>query len=317
MFRYDPPLFWRSLLEARVHMQESIPSLALVAVLSALTAGCCSSFRPAGVAGFPDSQQLVGRTSLVSPRPDRVSFDQSAARPETTGAITPHVAASGHVSSRLPESPSPALTRLQSVDNDYPNDIGIARFDEDLPVLTRVPPLESLDTNSWPQCQAHLHDLFGDVLTDHRNYYSGGNLGALAVGVGVAAAMANTKLDRSLRNSYQKNVRDVYTDEYSEAIHTPTVLGNGYVAIPVFAGAALVGSWFDDLPLADVTGELAQRNLRTVLVGAPPCWRCKWSPAAPARARPTTAPSGDLFRTSTASADTASWTPCPSSARLR
>jgi len=243
---------------SRMHVHESIPSLTLIAVLSALTVGCASSFRPADVAGFPDSQQIVGRTPPVSPRP------------EMTEATTQHAPTSRQVSSWPPESRSPALTRLLPVDGDYSNDNKFARFDEDLPTLTQLPPVEPFDTNPRPQSQRPLHNLFGDLLTDQQNYYSNESLGALAVGFAIGSAVANTKLDASLRNSYQKNIRGTHTDEYSEALHTPKVLGNGYLAIPAFAGAALVGSWLDDVPLGDAASEWGQRSLRTILVGAPP-----------------------------------------------
>ena len=112
--------------------------------------------------------------------------------------------------------------------------------------------------------------LFADLLADHSNYYSRKSLGKLAVGVGVSAVVANTSMDEHFRDFYQENVRNVQTDEYTEALHTPKILGNGYLTLPVFAGAALMGSWFDEAPAGRGVGEWGQRSLRTVLVGAPP-----------------------------------------------
>ena len=122
----------------------------------------------------------------------------------------------------------------------------------------------------WLDPQEASRTVLGDVLADHRGYYSPANLGRLAAGVGLAAAMANTKLDKSLQDHYQQNLRDMPTDEVSEAVHTPEVLGNGYVTIPVFAATAVVGSWFDEVPLGKGPGEWGERSLRTILVGAPP-----------------------------------------------
>src|SRR3990172_7980284 len=122
----------------------------------------------------------------------------------------------------------------------------------------------------WLDPQEASRTVLGDVLADHRGYYSPANLGRLAAGVGLAAAMANTKLDKRLKDHYQQNLRDMPTDEFSEAVHTPEVLGNGYVTIPVFAATAVVGSWFDEVPLGKGLGEWGERSLRTILVGAPP-----------------------------------------------
>jgi len=159
---------------------------------------------------------------------------------------------------------------VPAVDAGGQDDIRLARFEDNLPPLVHLPSVGDLETTSEPGRQPPAHGWFGDVLADHAHYYSGKNLGMLAVGVGVAAVMANTKLDASLQNSYQKNVRGTHTDEISEAVHTPRVLGNGYITIPAFVGAALVGSWFDEVPLGDGVGEWGQRSLRTLLVGAPP-----------------------------------------------
>ena len=132
------------------------------------------------------------------------------------------------------------------------------------------PTIEQLGANSCLEPQQPLHNLFDNVMDDHANYYSRRNLGMLAVGVGVAAIMANTRLDEAIQNNYQEDLRDLHTDEFSEALHTPSFLGNGYVTIPAFCGAALVGSWYDDTPLGHGSSEWGQRCLRTVLVGGPP-----------------------------------------------
>ena len=155
--------------------------------------------------------------------------------------------------------------------------------DTDLAIVQRPPPtcldcrafkelptVWQLETPSCPDPPGPLQTLFADVLADHANYYSRENLGALAVGIGIAAAMANTKLDASMQNSYLKNLRDIGTDEVSEAVHTPKVLGNAYITLPAFGAAALAGSCFDDVPLAHGVSEWGSRSLRTFLVGAPP-----------------------------------------------
>jgi hypothetical protein len=108
-----------------------------------------------------------------------------------------------------------------------------------------------------------------DVLADHRHFYGPTSLAALAAGFGVGAALANTSGDESFRDFYQENVRDTKTDEWSEAMHTPTVLGNGMMVLPAFAAAALAGEMMDEMPMMSVAGDWGEQSLRTALVGFP------------------------------------------------
>ena len=75
----------------------------------------------------------------------------------------------------------------------------------------------------------------------------------LAAGVGIAAIVANTRFDETIQGNYQEDIRDLHTDEFSEGLHTSKFLGNGYVTIPAFCGAALVGSWYDDTTLGHIS----------------------------------------------------------------
>jgi hypothetical protein len=125
--------------------------------------------------------------------------------------------------------------------------------------------------------EPHLvRSIFSDVCSDHVHYYSGESLGKLAIGVGAAAAFANTGADVDLRSEYQERLRCVGTDDVSEMLHVPKFLGNGYVTIPIFAASALVGSSFDETPLGRGVGEWGGRSLRTILVGAPPMLAMQW-----------------------------------------
>jgi len=115
-----------------------------------------------------------------------------------------------------------------------------------------------------------LHGFLARVLQDHRHYYSLRNLGLLAAGTGVAAALANTDADEVIRRNYQEDVREMRTDEAFEAIHAPKLLGDGTILIPAAAVAALAGSWFQETTIGGAVGEWGQRSLRTFIVGAPP-----------------------------------------------
>jgi len=112
--------------------------------------------------------------------------------------------------------------------------------------------------------------LWADILADHGNFYSCRGLMLLTAGVGTAAIIANTSADEAIRDAYQENVRSTATDEYSEAMHTPKISGNGKITLPVFAGAFVLGSMFEEGTLGDGLGDWGERSLRTVLVGFPP-----------------------------------------------
>ena len=83
--------------------------------------------------------------------------------------------------------------------------------------------------------------LFEQVASDHRQFYSGRRMAQLAVGAGVAGALANTSGDENLRDTFLDNITNVAVDEYAEEIHKAKFLGDGYYTVPVFAGLALAG----------------------------------------------------------------------------
>lgn len=164
----------------------------------------------------------------------------------------------------LPPSPELLADFGHSTDDDLllePDDLDLFAPDE---ALWETPP--------EPFC----HSLARRVCEDHCHYYSCKSLGLLAIGTGVAAIMANTRADETIRDNYQDTIRNVKTDEVSEAIHTPKLLGNGYVTIPAFAAAAILGQYFDDRPLGHGLGQWGERSLRTVVVGAPPMLAMQW-----------------------------------------
>ena len=150
------------------------------------------------------------------------------------------------------------------------NNPNIVYIERDFPAPARLVPSEPMDSCQSLYSQQPPRTLCGDMLSDHANYYSLKNLGLLAAGVGVAAIMANTNMDSSIRNNYQSDLRNNRTDDFSDAFHASKFLGDGYITIPVFAGAALIGSHYDDTCLGRASNEWGQRSLRTVLVGGPP-----------------------------------------------
>jgi hypothetical protein len=109
---------------------------------------------------------------------------------------------------------------------------------------------------------------FGLIGEDYRNYYTPKNLGLLALGIGLAAPLANTSADESIRRWYQRKVRGETTGEFAQAVNYP---GQFWVVVPAcLEMAALTGkageNYFNDAGLY----EWSNRSLRAILVGVPP-----------------------------------------------
>jgi membrane-associated phospholipid phosphatase len=108
--------------------------------------------------------------------------------------------------------------------------------------------------------------LFCDHLwQDTKHQYSPETLGYLAVGIAVAAPIANTHADKGFRDWYQHHVRSDGLNKVGDAVYT---LGDYRITIPVIVGAG-VGSWWveDRWPQGGVIGEWSSRTVRAVCVG--------------------------------------------------
>jgi hypothetical protein len=105
-------------------------------------------------------------------------------------------------------------------------------------------------------------------LEDCKNYYSPVNLGALALGIGLAAPLANTPADRSIRNWYQRRVRGETTDEFANVVN---YAGQAWVAIPLgLEAAGLLGKAGEDYATDGGWFEWSNRSLRAIAVGSRP-----------------------------------------------
>lgn len=124
---------------------------------------------------------------------------------------------------------------------------------------------------AWPEEEAGLlartTNIKETLFSDYKNFYSLWNLGALGAGLGMGAILANTSLDRDIRDWYQENARDRTTDNFSKAIRD---LGSSTVTVSSFVGAALIGEFNKDSRLGSVVGEWGRRSLRAFITGGPP-----------------------------------------------
>lgn len=115
--------------------------------------------------------------------------------------------------------------------------------------------------------RSDFRELTHDIGGDYRNHYGWTTMRDLWLGVGAAAALANTSLDDDFQGWYQRDVRSPGTDDFAAFWKT---FGEGQIFIPAYAGLALVGGIFEDRPLIGPVGEFGERVTRGYLVGAPP-----------------------------------------------
>jgi hypothetical protein len=116
------------------------------------------------------------------------------------------------------------------------------------------------------------------VWEDYLNYYTFPNLERMALGIALAAPLANTSADRSIRDWYQNKVRDPSADHYALSVK---YFGEYTIALPVYFGAALggkalegVNSLFSDdesfiSAVGLTTNEWGKRCIRALAVGTP------------------------------------------------
>ena len=150
---------------------------------------------------------------------------------------------------------------------------------ERLPPTGDPPDPSAIDGNSDDLCEVPrehpfrsvFSDVFSDVWSDHAHYYSGENLGKLAIGVGTAALLANTSADESLRSFYLDHIGR------SKVVHATKYLGTGQYAIPVIAVSALADSLFDGGPMGHDVSAWGNRSLRALAVGTPPMLAMQWA----------------------------------------
>jgi hypothetical protein len=113
--------------------------------------------------------------------------------------------------------------------------------------------------------------LWGDLdlaVDDYRNYYSPRGLGGLALGIGLAAPLANTQADIAVRNWYQDKIRSSAANRAADVI---TYAGQLWLVLPVgLEAAAWMGHAADDYRTDGGLYEWSNRCLRSILVGVPP-----------------------------------------------
>jgi hypothetical protein len=105
------------------------------------------------------------------------------------------------------------------------------------------------------------------VSADYRHLYTRPHGGACLLGLGIAGALAHTNADRSVRDWYQESVRSSETDDVAQIVEP---FGGGRITVPVFVGAALVGTLAEEVPGSAMIEKWGRHSLRMLLIGVPP-----------------------------------------------
>lgn len=147
------------------------------------------------------------------------------------------------------------------------------------PLVELLPPVDAARTNDLPvEMRQYVPEVYPDlslkgfgrlVAEDYRNFYSCRNLGVVALGIGVAAPIANTNLDREFGEHYQESIRNAFTDDLSSVFKT---FGEGRYLLPATAGLTALYYTLPQSAITEVPGQWAERSLRAYLVGAPPMY---------------------------------------------
>lgn len=112
-----------------------------------------------------------------------------------------------------------------------------------------------------------LHDV-GLALDDYSFFYSPKYLFSSAVGIGLAAPVAHTSADRSIRDWYQRQVKSHSWDKAAEAVNLG---GQVWIFLPVWMEAmALCGQAPQGYEADGGLHEWSNRSLRAIAVGQPP-----------------------------------------------
>jgi hypothetical protein len=257
---------------------------------------CCALLLSATVLGCAHSRQTIVAAELAAPRPPRPMsaaadvggiFGPPASDPPRTATF----AARSVVPTVPPDDPLYVVGRhfpLEQVAGGY--EIGFPGAAERMPGLAgdssrvvqagyeEVPlpapnatfggptPAPRRSVSDWPEWS---ETPWQNVGNDHLHFYSLRGLALVGVGVGVAAAMANTPVDEHINDGYHDYIQSGHSG-LSGAVGKTKFMGNGWIIGPVCVSAIALGLTFDEDPAMSIIGDWGQRTARTLLVGAPP-----------------------------------------------
>lgn len=208
---------------------------------------CCLSTLIALSAGCAVRRPLRQQADLIVPAADRKSLQTDSM---------------GH----------PNLERLPPIEPPSAGFVSRPLLLEGLPPMTG----ETLTSNESLELSARPLSWLERLLSDQGNLYSSRTVLPMGIALITGAALANTGLDQNFRVKYTNNIRDASTDEFFEALHTPKFLGNGWLTLPVYAGASILGRLAPADPAFHKLSHWGDRTWRGILVGAAPLVSLQW-----------------------------------------
>ena len=135
------------------------------------------------------------------------------------------------------------------------------------PITPAGPP--ALDRDTWSEAETRLRRDIALSRDDYAKFWSPNNLAWIGLGIGgMAAPLAHTSADRSIRDWYQ---RQVHSKGWDNVAQVANVAGQLWVVWPVAVELmALSGKPGEDYFLDGAMYEWSNRSLRAVTVGFPP-----------------------------------------------
>ena len=189
----------------------------------------------------------------------KVSEPSSAVAPVAVRANQPEPA------SPVPAAPV-ASCESPSPENPGPDVRPVWPTVEPCPCCCDLPACDA-DTLSWPKpTDGPISTFFALAWQDYQHFYSPENLVCLGLGVGVAGVLANTPLDEDFHHWYQHSLGSPDLDHLAFGVKT---LGNHMVMLPIYLGAAWLGTEFEDNEVCSTVGNWGCRTLCAMMVGAP------------------------------------------------
>jgi hypothetical protein len=162
---------------------------------------------------------------------------------------------------------APPVAKVPPASSQPVNDTGLDKADKADKQHPPEPVHEDFG-NAGDDTWARLHYDIDLCMADYRHYYSVPNLGCLALGFAVAAPLANTSADQSIRRWYQRRIRGETTDEYAQVMN---YAGQFWVVLPIGLEVAVwAGMAEKDYAFDSGLWEWSNRSLRAMAVGAPP-----------------------------------------------
>ncbi len=116
-------------------------------------------------------------------------------------------------------------------------------------------------------------DMFDRMICDYRNFYSGKGLAYLGLAVALAAPLANTAADRSIRDWYQEQARSPASDRWARFGND---IGKYEYAVPVYLGGWIAGKALENTYAGGLSYGWSTRTLRGLAVGAPAVGLLQW-----------------------------------------